>query len=209
MAIFESGIVNSKSNCKQELHRRQSGLYLSSAEISFHLRLVDNRRQRRTSMTGASAPVLIRKPSSFGLGLAWILMWFALAIHVADEALTGFLAVYNPTVLALRAQLGFWPMPTLGFREWLSGLTIGIFVLAVLSPFAFRNERWIRAILYFLAIVTGILNALGHTLGTILGHTVSTVRFPRPAPGFYSSSLLLIVSVYALVQLRRTRPDRA
>jgi len=156
-------------------------------------------------MSASSAPVLNRKPSSSGLGLAWVLMWFALAIHVADEALTGFLAVYNPTVLALRAKLGFWPIPTFEFREWLAGLAIGIFVVACLSPFAFHNAPWIRSILYFLAIVTGIINALGHTLGTILGHTVSTIRFPRPAPGFYSSPLLLIVSIYALVQLRRTR----
>ncbi len=132
-------------------------------------------------------------------------MWMVLAVHVTDEALTGFLSVYNPTVLALRAKFGFWPMPTFQFREWLSGLIVGILLLAALSPFAFRNARWIRPIFYFVAIVTGGFNALGHTLGTILGHTVSTVRFPRPAPGFYSSPLLLIASIYALVQLRRTR----
>ncbi|MBI3401061.1 MAG: hypothetical protein HY048_06545 [Acidobacteria bacterium] len=128
-----------------------------------------------------------------------------LALHVTDEALTGFLSVYNPTVLALRARLGFWPMPTFEFREWLTGLILGILLLAALSPFAFRNVRWIRPIFYFCAVVAGVLNALGHTMATIFGHTVSIVRFPRPAPGFYSSPLLLIVSVYALAQLRRTR----
>ena len=49
------------------------------------------------------------------------------------------------------------------------------------------------------------MNALGHTVATILGHTVITVQFQRPASGFYSSPLLLIVSIYALVPLRRTR----
>jgi hypothetical protein len=132
-------------------------------------------------------------------------MWVALAIHVIDEALTGFLAVYNPTVLALRSKFGFWPMPTFEFREWLLGLGLGILLLALLSPFAFGNARWIRPLLYSVSIVAGVFNALGHTIGTILGHTVSTVRFPRPAPGFYSSPLLLIVSIYALVELRRTR----
>ena len=136
-------------------------------------------------------------------------MCAALAIHVTDEALTGFLSVYNPTVLALRAKLGFWPMPTFEFREWLTGLSLGILLLLTLSPFAFRNTRWMRPIFYFVAIVTGVFNALGHTTATILGHTVSTVRFPRPAPGFYSSPLLLVVSIYALVQLRRTRPRPA
>lgn len=159
----------------------------------------------RTSMAASSASAILRKPSVSKLGWAWVLMWVALAIHVTDEALTGFLSVYNPTVLALRERLGFWPMPTFEFRQWLTGLGLGIFLLALLSPFAFRNAHWIRPILYFLAIVTGILNALGHTLGTILGHTVNSVRFPRPAPGFYSSPFLLATSIYALVELRRTR----
>jgi len=132
-------------------------------------------------------------------------MWVALLLHVTDEALTGFLSVYNPTVLALRARFGFWPMPTFAFREWLAGLILGILLLATLSRFAFRNAWWIRPIVYFCAIVLGVANALGHTVATILGHTVSTVQFQRPAPGFYSSPLLLIVSIYALVQLRRTR----
>jgi hypothetical protein len=47
---------------------------------------------------------------SIRLGVAWIMMWMALAVHVTDEALTGFLSVYNPTVLALRAKLGYWPV---------------------------------------------------------------------------------------------------
>jgi hypothetical protein len=157
----------------------------------------------------AAAPVLIPRHSLARLGLAWVLMWVSLLIHVADEALTGFLAVYNPTVLAMRAQLGFWPMPTFAFRVWLTGLTAGILLLAVLSPYAFANARWMRPLFYFVVIVTGILNAFGHTLATILGHTVSTVRFARPAPGFYSSPLLLIVSIYALLQLRRTRNLRS
>ncbi len=139
------------------------------------------------------------------LGIAWVLLALALAVHVTDEALTGFLSVYNSTVLALRAKFGFWPMPTFGFREWLGGLTLGILLLLALSPFAFRGSRWIRPLFYFVAIVAGILNALGHTLGTILGHTVGTVQFPRPAPGFYSSPLLFTAAVYGLVQLRRTQ----
>lgn len=37
------------------------------------------------------------------------MVWVALAVHVADEALTGFLSVHDPTILALRARYGFWP----------------------------------------------------------------------------------------------------
>jgi hypothetical protein len=139
------------------------------------------------------------------LGVAWVLMWAALAVHVADEALTGFLSVYNPTILELRARLGLWPMPTFEFREWLAGLIVGILVLAALSPFAFANARWLRPLFYFCVVVAGLFNASGHILATIAGQTVSSVRFPRPAPGFYSSPLLLIAAINALVQLHRTR----
>lgn len=159
-----------------------------------------------------SSPASARLPAQTSpyprLGLAWIAMWVALAIHVFDEAVTGFLAVYNPTVLALHAKLGFWLMPTFDFRNWLTSLALGILLLASLTPLAFRNVRWLRALCYFVAIVLGILNALGHTIGTVLGHTVQSVRFPRPAPGFYSSPLLFLAAVYLLIQLRQTRSDR-
>ncbi|HKD55193.1 MAG TPA: hypothetical protein VKB72_13340 [Steroidobacteraceae bacterium] len=139
------------------------------------------------------------------LGIAWVCMWLALAAHVADEALTGFLPVYNATVRALRAQLGFWPMPVFEFKVWLTGLLVLVAALAVLSPCAFRNAPWLRPIFYFVAVVIGLLNAAGHTLATILGHTVSTVQVARPAPGFYSSPLLVIAAIYALRQLWLTR----
>jgi hypothetical protein len=45
----------------------------------------------------------VPKSANVHRGMAWVMMWLALAIYVTDEALTGFLAVYNPTVLALRA----------------------------------------------------------------------------------------------------------
>jgi hypothetical protein len=138
------------------------------------------------------------------LGTAWVLLCLALAVHVADEAITGFLVVYNPTVLALRARLGFWPMPTFEFRDWLIGLISAVLVLLALSPFVFSGSRWIRPLFYLLAVVM-FANGMAHTAGTIFGRTVSSVQFPRPMPGFYSSPLLLAASVYALIQLRRTR----
>ena len=153
----------------------------------------------------AIAPTFVGERHQAMLGWAWVGLWIALALHVTDEALTGFLRVYNPTVLAMRARFGFWPMPTFTFREWLTGLILGIVLLAALSPFAFRNAGWIRPIFYFLAVVVGILNALGHTLATIFGRTVGTVQFPRPAPGFISSPVLFAAAVFALIELRRTK----
>jgi hypothetical protein len=138
------------------------------------------------------------------IGPAWALLAVALAVHVGDEAATGFLSVYNPTVSALRSRLGFWPMPTFEFREWLFGLLGFVGLLLVLSPFAFRGARWIRPIFYVLVMIM-FFNGVGHTLATIFGQTVSTVHFSRPAPGFYSSPLLFASSIYGFVQLRRTR----
>jgi multisubunit Na+/H+ antiporter MnhE subunit len=95
-------------------------------------------------------------------------------------------------------------MPTFEFQDWLTGLIVAVVVLLALSPVVFHGSRWVRPLFYFFAFLM-IANGLGHTAATIFGRTVSSVRFPRPAPGFYSSPLLLAASVYALIQLRRTR----
>jgi hypothetical protein len=152
----------------------------------------------------ATAPVA-QQQSYRRLGYAWLGMAAALATHVIDEALSGFLNVYNPTVDALRERFGVWPMPNLDTRTFLTCLGLGIVAFAALSVMGFRNVRGGRPVLYFVAIVAGIMNALGHTVGTILGHSVMSVRFARPAPGFYSSPLLLIAAIYALLKLRETR----
>src|SRR5713226_5585562 len=100
--------------------------------------------EARCRMSATAASVSSPEPSTFKLGIAWVAICLALAIHVTDEASTGFLSVYNPTVLALRAKLGFWPMPTFEFREWLTGLIVADVVLVALAPYAIRNVRWIR-----------------------------------------------------------------
>ena len=154
--------------------------------------------------TIAAVPSLRLAESHRKLGIAWVLLCLTLALHVTDEALTGFLNIYNPTVLALRAKLGYWPMPTFEFREWLAGLIAGVVVLLALTPFVFRGARWIRPVFYIFAVIM-VGNGLTHIIATIFGQTVNSVRFPRPAPGFYSSPFLLAASLYGLVQLWRTR----
>jgi hypothetical protein len=146
------------------------------------------------------------KPGNFGT--AWFLLCLAFCAHVADEALTGFLPVYNATVLAMRGQYNWFPMPTFGFREWLAGLIVANIVLLLLTPFAFQNAGWLRPLAYFYAFVH-LLNGTGHTVATIFGQTVSTIHFTRPAPGFYSSPLLLAGSIYLLIRLRASRRKRS
>jgi cation transport ATPase len=133
--------------------------------------------------------------------MAWLLLCLAFCAHVADEALTGFLGIYNPTVLAMRARYSWFPMPTFEFRQWLLGLIVANAVFLLLTPFAFRNAWWLRPLGHFYAGVH-LLNAMGHTVATIFGQTVSTIQFARPAPGFYSSPLLFAASIYLLVRLR-------
>jgi hypothetical protein len=140
-------------------------------------------------------------------GLAWLLLCFAFWAHVADEALTGFLRVYNPTVMAMRDRLGWFPMPTFAFRDWLLGLIAANVILLALTPWAFRNARALRPLAYFFAAIM-LLNGMGHTVFTVLGRTVASVQFSRPAPGFYSSPFLLAASIYLFLRLRATSSSR-
>jgi hypothetical protein len=141
-------------------------------------------------------------------GMAWLLLCLAFCAHVADEALTGFLPIYNATVLVMRSRYNWFPMPNFGFREWLTGLIIVNVVLLLLTPFAFRSAVWLRPLAYFYAFVH-LLNGMGHTLATIFGQTVSTIHFRRPAPGFYSSPFLFAGSIYLLIRLRATRGSQS
>ena len=139
--------------------------------------------------------------ANWRLGRAWLALCLAIGVHVADEAATGFLAVYNPTAEAIRAKLPWLPLPVFSFETWIAGLIMEIIVLLALSAFVIRGARWMRPVAYALALIM-VPNALVHTLGTVLGRTVESVQFPRPMPGFYSSPLLLAASIYLLLQLR-------
>jgi hypothetical protein len=141
--------------------------------------------------------------SAAGFGSAWFALCVAFALQILEEAETGFLGVYNPTVTILRDRWGWFPMPPFEFREWLTGLIAACGVLLCLTPVAARGMRGLRPWAWGFALVM-FLNCMGHTLFTILGRTVDSVTFPRPAPGFYSSPFLLLASVWLMYRLRRT-----
>jgi hypothetical protein len=141
-------------------------------------------------------------PQNRSLGRAWTLLCLALALHVFDEATTGFLRVYNPTVTALRGRFGWWPMPTFEFGDWLAGLIVTCVVLLALTGLVARGAKGTRVLAYFFAIIM-LLNAAGHTLATVFGRTVASVAFPRPAPGFWSSPFMAAAAIYLLIELRR------
>ena len=119
--------------------------------------------------------------------IAWLLMTSAIAIHVADETITGFLPFYNNFVESLRAKLGFFPAPTFSFAIWFGGLTTGILLCFGFTVFIARGgrlNRWIATILGFLMT----FNALGHLSGS--------VYYGKILPGASSSPLLLLVSLF-------------
>jgi uncharacterized protein with HXXEE motif len=117
---------------------------------------------------------------------AWLLLAAAVGMHVADEALTGFLDFYNPLVLSLRSQMPWFPMPTFTFAVWLTGLVVLVVVLCALSPVVHRGG--VRAwLLSWVLSVIMLMNGLGHLAGS--------AYFRRWLPGSTSAPLLLAGSV--------------
>ena len=94
-------------------------------------------------------------------------------------------------------------MPTFTFRDWVVDLTVAVLICFALTPLAARGVRWMRPLAWLYAVIH-LLNAMGHTMTTILGHTVASISFPRPAPGFYSSPFLFAASIWLMVRLRGT-----
>ncbi|MFB3922600.1 MAG: HXXEE domain-containing protein [Terriglobia bacterium] len=129
-------------------------------------------------------------------GTAWLLLCGALALHVADEALTDFLSVYNPAVEGIRRSFPFFPMPTFTFQAWLAGLIAAVGLLSVLAFPAFQGRRWMVLLAYPFGILM-LLNGSGHVAGSIyLG---------RMMPGVYTAPLLVGTSIYLLVRAWQAR----
>jgi len=152
-----------------------------------------------------SVPIESAAPGAPGIrktarrfGIAWVLLCAALALHVADEAMTDFLSVYNPSVLAIRERFPFLPLPVFTFELWLAGLCLAVLLLLCLSPLAFRGNRIAVLAAYPLAFLM-FLNGLGHVGGSVyLGQWM---------PGVYSSPFLLCASVYLFVIARKQRSN--
>ena len=123
-------------------------------------------------------------------GFAWLGLAIALALHVTDEALTGFLPLYNSIVTDIRGSIPWLPLPVFTFRVWLGGLIAGVMALLVMSPLAFAGHRWLRYIAYPLSVLM-IFNSFGH-----IG---ASIYWGMPAPGVYSSPVLLLAATALLV----------
>ena len=122
-------------------------------------------------------------------GAAWLFLVGALALHVLDEALTGFLDFYNPLVTQIRSRIGWFPMPAFTFGAWLGGLITLIVVLALMTPAVRRGAPGTRLACWVLSVIL-FLNGLAHLGGS--------VYFGRWLPGATSAPLMLAASVFAV-----------
>jgi len=117
----------------------------------------------------------------------------ALAIHVADEALTDFLSIYNPAVVELRRRYPTLPVATFTFEGWLSLLIFAVLALTLSSYFVWHGRWAMRPISYVFAGFM-LLNGLLHiAISFYMGKLIS---------GVYSSPLLLAASVALIVATR-------
>ena len=74
--------------------------YENGFSIANGARVIENLWEMRIAMKPAAAL------SAPGFGSAWFALCVAFALHIIDEASSGFLAVYNPTVTILRGRWG-------------------------------------------------------------------------------------------------------
>jgi hypothetical protein len=139
-----------------------------------------------------------------GFGLPWLLLWIVFALHVWDEAAHDFLSYFNATALTLYGHFSWFPRMDMTFRQWLVGLLVAIAICAALTPFAYKNARWLRPLAYLFALIQ-LLHGLGNLSAQILGGTVPSVRFDGPSPGIYTAPLLLAAAAYLFVRVRQTR----
>jgi hypothetical protein len=127
-------------------------------------------------------------------GIAWLGLSTALAMHVVDEALTDFLAVYNPAVQKIRGRFPWLPLPTFSFRVWIAGLAAAVLLLFLVSPLAFGGSRWIVLVAVPLSVMM---------IGNGLGHIGSSVYMRRFMPGVWSSPTLIAASLFTLIYALR------
>ena len=117
----------------------------------------------------------------------------ALSIHVADEALTGFLDFYNPTVRALREKYPWLSLPAFSFDVWLSLLIFAIVMLIASSFFVWKGRWAMRPISHVFAAVM---------LSNGLLHIAHSLYMQELMPGVYSSPLLIAGSIVLIVYTR-------
>jgi protein-S-isoprenylcysteine O-methyltransferase Ste14 len=129
---------------------------------------------------------------------AWLYLCLHVAAHGIEEALNGFVDVWDPFLAEMRARTGL-PLPHFIFADWLTMVAVGIAALTAMTPLVARGLRGFRAGSYIFAglmIVNGV------------NHLSSPLYLGRFLPGQFTSPLLILASLWLILETRRvTRPD--
>lgn len=133
---------------------------------------------------------------SLKLGIAWMALVLAFAIHVVEEMATGFLPFYNSLVVSVRESYPAFPMPTFAFPVWLVSLCIALVALLLSSPLVFEGRRFMRPVAYMFGVAM---------VASAVGHIVGSFYFGTAIPGAYSAPVLLIAAIVLLVTANRGR----
>ena len=129
-------------------------------------------------------------------GRPWLVLCVILAVHVADEAVTDFLGVYDPAVTRLNDHLGFTLLPTFTFPVWIGLLIFAVLGLLALTPLAYKARGGLVPVGYAFAVVM-LINAVSH-IGVSLSHR-------EWISGVYTAPLSLAGAVYLWTSLRNLR----
>jgi hypothetical protein len=143
-------------------------------------------------------------PGVGNFGTPWLLLCLGFALHVWDEAAHDFLSYYNATALALYGHFSWFPRLDMQFRTWLSALVAVNLALLALTPWAYRNAKWLRPVAYGFAGIELVYGA-GQILAAIRGRTVPSVHFEGAAPGVYTAPLVVVLAAYLIWSLRKSR----
>ena len=129
-------------------------------------------------------------------GRPWLALCVILAVHVADEALTDFLSMYNPAVTRLNDDLGFTLLPIFTFPVWIGLLVFAVVGLCALTPLAYKAQWGFIPVGYAFASIM-LINGLSH-LGVSLWHR-------ERISGVYTAPLLLAGGIYLWTSLRNLK----
>jgi len=122
---------------------------------------------------------------------------FCLTAHVAEEAFTGFLPFYGDATRAVSELLPFVTSPSLVLAASMLLSVAFVATLTALAPFAYRGAGWMRVVTIGVSLVA-LANVSGHIGGSMLAG--------QALPGVYTTPLLAVVGVYALVFAWRWNP---
>jgi uncharacterized membrane protein YphA (DoxX/SURF4 family) len=128
------------------------------------------------------------------LGLPWLALCLALAVHVAEEIGSGFLSAYQLALESMKQLVPYMELPHVSLTVWLSASIGLVAVLLLLTPLAYRGARGMRTLMLWF---------IGLSLANVAGHAGGSVLAGRPLPGVYSTLALAGASAYAIVADRR------